>query len=57
MSDLYAKREPKLYVLVDGELIPATSVRSLDIRENIQGEDVVKFEYKNTIYESRVYQR
>tara|TARA_R110002020_G_scaffold367731_1_gene579636 strand:+ start:3430 stop:3588 length:159 start_codon:yes stop_codon:yes gene_type:complete len=46
-----------LYVLVDGELIPATSVKAIDIWENIQGEDVVKFEYENTVYESKVYQR
>ena len=46
----------RTYVIIDGELVHWNEARmkTLNIRSNIHGEDVVTFEYNNKTYESRV---
>lgn len=46
----------RTYVIIDGELVHWNEARmkTLDIKSNMYGEDVVTFEYNNKTYESRV---
>jgi hypothetical protein len=49
--------ERKAYVCVKGDWIPLDNCEFLDISEDMQGRDLVKFKYEGTEYESYVTNR
>jgi hypothetical protein len=50
----YNEYEAKGYVTVQGNYVPLDQVKVLDISEDIQGRDLIKFKYGNQELESYI---
>jgi hypothetical protein len=57
IEELDIEGYPQSHVMVEGEWIPVSKTEFLNIAEDIQGRDVMTFEYAGKTYESYVTMR